>query len=58
MTIKKIHPLLKYTATSFAKCFSNIENVWLGEPWRGVKWDPGPRVEESSRKVVQGQCGL
>lgn len=58
MTIKKIHPLLEYTATSFATCFSNIEAVWLGEPWRRVTWNPGPQVEGSSRKVVWGQCGL
>lgn len=57
-TIKKFQPLLKYAATSFVMCFSNIENVWLEEPWRGVKWDPGPRVEGSSSEVVQGLCGL
>lgn len=59
MAIKKIHPLLKYTATSFAMCVSNMESVWLGEPWRGVQWDPGPRVEGAPGRLCRdtGVCG-
>lgn len=55
MTIKKkIHPLLRYTATSFVMYSSNIESVWLGELWRGMKWDPGPQWKGAPGTLYRG----
>lgn len=52
MTVKKFHHLLKHTAVSCTTWFSDIKNIWLEEPWRGVEMESWAM----SRGELQGGC--